>query len=150
MDKIINKAIKLSFDRFKPNKKQRRYHFALAFDVNKPIAIAQNDPIKPNHKAYKIGQRFNIKHYQQYPYCHAESTLISQLLNTYNTIRTDWSLVVLRINREKKILMSKPCYNCQQILDAVGLKKVYWSINKNTFGFENQIIKIDQENLCLN
>jgi len=133
--KIINRAIKLSYDRFHPNPYQRRYHFAIAFDVNKPIAIAQNNPIKIDHKAYKIGQKFNISKYQEYPYCHAESHLISKLLDTYNTVRSDWSLVVLRINRQGKILLSKPCENCQTILDSVGLSKVYWSIDKNTFGY---------------
>jgi hypothetical protein len=136
--KIIKKAIKLSYNRFHPNVYQRRYHFAIAFDVNKPICIAQNNPIKINHKAYKIGQRFNIQQYQEYPYSHAESHLISKLLDTYNTIRSDWSLVVLRINRQGKILLSKPCNNCQSILDSVGLHKVYWSIDKDTFGYRSK------------
>lgn len=136
--KIIKRAIKLSYDRFKPNPYQRRYHFAIAFEVNKPIAIAQNNPIKIDHKAYKIGQRFNIQQYQEYPYSHAESHLISKLLDTYNTIRSDWSLVVLRINRQGKILLSKPCNNCQSILDSVGLHKVYWSIDKDTFGYRSK------------
>ena len=142
--KIIKRAIKLSYDRFRPNPYQRRYHFAIAFDVNKPIAIAQNNPIKINHKAYKIGQRFNILQYQEYPYSHAESHLVSKLLDHYNTIRTDWSVVVLRINRQGRLLMSKPCENCQTILDSLGLNKVYWSINKNTFSTNNRIIELCQ------
>jgi len=106
-NKIIQKAIKLSYNRFRPNPYQRRYHYAIAFDVNKPIAVAQNNPIKINHKAYKIGRRFNISQYKEYPYSHAESHLISKLLDTYNAICSDWSLVVLRINRQGKILLSK-------------------------------------------
>ena len=143
-NKLINRAIKLSFNRFIPNNYQRRYHFAIAFDVNKPIAIAQNDPIKINHKAYRIGQKFKLEHYKKYPYIHAESHLISKLLDRYNTIRTHWSLVVLRINRQGRILMSKPCENCQKILDAVGLTKVYWSIDKNNFATNDRIIELWQ------
>jgi len=141
--KIINIAIKLSYDRFKPNPYQRRYHFAIAFDVNKPIAIAKNNPIKIDHKAYKIGKKFNISKYQEYPYSHAESHLVSKLLDTYNTIRSDWSLVVLRINRQGKILLSKPCENCQTILNSVGLNKIYWSIDKHTFAYRStQLIRV--------
>ena len=140
--KIIKRAIKLSYARFDPNPYQRRYHFAIAFDNNKPILIAENNPIKIDNKAYKIGKMFNIKKYKEYPYSHAESHLVSQLLDRYNTIRTDWSLVVLRINRQGRILMSKPCENCQRILDAVGLNKVYWSIDSNTFGSENGNISL--------
>ena len=140
--KIIKRAIRLSYARFDPNPYQRRYHFAIAFDNNKPILIAENNPIKIDHKAYKIGKMFNIKQYKEYPYSHAESHLVSQLLDRYNTIRSDLSLVVLRINRQGRILMSKPCENCQRILDAVGLNKVYWSIDSNTFGSENGNISL--------
>lgn len=140
--KIIKRAIRLSYARFDPNPYQRRYHFAIAFDNNKPILIAENNPIKIDNKAYKIGQKFNIKQYKEYPYSHAESHLVSQLLDRYNTIRSNLSLVVLRINRQGRILMSKPCENCQRILDAVGLKKVYWSIDNNTFGSENGNISL--------
>lgn len=133
--KIIHRAIKLSYDRFIPNPYQKRYHFAIAFDGRKVIGLSQNNPLKVNAKAYRMGQKFNIKTYIEFPFSHAESHLISKLLDTYNTIRPDWSLVVLRINRQGKILLSKPCKNCQRILDAVGLEKVYWSIDKNTFGY---------------
>lgn len=132
--KIINKALKLSYDNFVPNKHQRRYHYAIAFSGKKPILICENNPIKVNAKAYKMGQKFNINTYKQFPYIHAESHLVSKLLDRYNYIDQNWSIVVLRINRQGKVLLSKPCVNCQKILDAVGLNKVYWSIDQNTFG----------------
>jgi hypothetical protein len=141
--KILKKALKLSYDRFEPNNFQRRYHFTIAFDVNKPILICQNNPIKVNHKAYRIGQQFNIKTYQDFPYVHSESYLISKLLDRYNSIDTNLSVVNVRINRQGIILLSKPCDNCQKILDAVGLKKVYWSINQNTFGSSGEIIEVE-------
>lgn len=140
--KIIQRAIKLSYARFRPNNYQRRYHFAIAFNVNKPILVAQNNPIKISHKAYQIGKQFKIKHYQRYPYVHAESHLVSKLLDTYNAIDSNLSVIVLRINRQGKILLSKPCENCQKILDAVGLKKVYWSIDSKTFACQDKIIQV--------
>ena len=141
--KILKKALKLSYDRFEPNSFQRRYHFTIAFDVNKPILICQNNPIKVNHKAYRIGQQFNIKTYQDFPYVHSESYLISKLLDRYNSLDTNLSIVNVRINRQGLILLSKPCDNCQKILDAVGLKKVYWSIDENTFGSRNEMIEVE-------
>ena len=131
--KILRRAVKISFDRFNPNPYQRRYHFAIAFDVNKPIAIAQNNPVKIDYKAYQIGQKFNIKHYQRYPYVHAESHLVSKLLDNYNTIDPNWTICVLRINRKGLILGSKPCCNCDKILNAVGLTQVYYSTDCGNF-----------------
>lgn len=131
--KILKTAIKLSYERFVPNSFQRRYHFAIAFDGNKPICLSQNNPIKVNAKAFRMGQKFNIPTYKEFPYNHAESHLVSKLLDRYNTIDPNWSIVVLRINRPGRILLSKPCENCQKILDAVGLTKVFWSINEQHF-----------------
>jgi len=146
--KILKKALKLSYDRFKPSSFQRRYHFTIAFDVNKPILICQNNPIKVNHKAYRIGKKFNINTYKEFPYVHSESYLISKLLDRYNSIDTNLSIVNIRINRQGIILLSKPCENCQKIFNAVGLTKIYWSINHNTFGSENQFFNLKKDYIC--
>src|SRR5210317_2540669 len=98
MNKIIVKTIKKAYSVWKPNRLIRCYHYAAAFDNNKMIAFAKNNPIKFNAKAYRMGEMFNIETYKEYPYLHSESNLISKLLHRYNSIRTDWSIVVLRIN----------------------------------------------------
>jgi len=135
MNKIIAKTIKKAYSVWKPNPLIRCYHYAAAFNNNKMIAFAKNNPIKFNAKAYRMGEMFNIETYKEYPYPHAESDLISKLLHRYNSIRTDWSIVVLRINREGRILGSKPCKNCQKILDALDLKNIYYSDNDGNFVF---------------
>lgn len=111
----------------------RCYHYAAAFNNNKMICFAQNNPNVLTNKAYKIGRKFNIKRYKEYPYAHAESYLVSKLLARYDTISSNWKIVVLRINREGRILLSKPCRNCQKILDAVGLNNVYYSNDNGEF-----------------
>jgi len=131
--KIISKTIKKAYRHWNPCKEIRTYHYAAAFDNNKMIEFAWNNPNNFDAKAYKIGQKFNINTYKEYPYLHAESHLVSKLLHRYNSIRTNWSVVVLRINREGRILLSKPCKKCQKILDAVDLKKIYYSNNAGAF-----------------
>lgn len=133
MNKIIVKTIKKAYKYWQPNPMIRCYHYAAAFDGNKMIAFAKNNPIKFNAKAFRMGQIFNIQAYQDYPYPHAESHLISKLLDRYNHINPNWSIVVLRINREGRILLSKPCKNCQKILDSLGLNKVFYSDNNGHF-----------------
>lgn len=133
MNKIIVKTIKKSYAVWKPSALIRCYHYAAAFDGNKMIAFAKNNPIKFDAKAYKIGEMFNIETYKEYPYPHAESHLVSKLLDRYNTIDPSWKIVVLRINREGRLLLSKPCNNCQKILDALNLKNVYYSNNNGKF-----------------
>jgi hypothetical protein len=131
--KILKTAIKLSYERFIPNAYQRRYHFAIAFDGNRPVCLSQNNPIKVNAKALRMGQIFNIQTYKEYPYVHAESHLVSQLLDRYNSINTHLSVVVVRIGRDGRMRLSKPCENCDKILQAVGLTDIYWSVGDNNF-----------------
>jgi hypothetical protein len=111
----------------------RTYHYAAAFDGNKMICFAQNNPIKTNTRAYRIGERFNLPKYKEFPFVHAESHLVSKLLDNFNTINPNWTICVLRINRKGLILGSKPCCNCDKILNAVGLTQVYYSTDCGNF-----------------
>lgn len=138
--KIIEKSVRIAYNYFKPNLYQKRYHFAIAFDKSKPICISQNDPIKTNAKAFRMGERFNVQKYTDYPYNHAETYLIFNLLNKFDYINPNWKMVVLRINRSGKLMMSKPCLNCQKILDSVNFKKVYWSIGDGLFSSKKETL----------
>lgn len=112
------------------------------------ICFTQNNPIKTNARAYRIGEQFNLPKYKEYPFVHAESHLISKLLDMYNTIDSNWSLVVLRINRKGIILGSKPCENCNKLLGAVGLNNIYYSTDNGTF-CNNVGLIIKNNELCV-
>lgn len=105
------------------------------------IGFTKNNPIKTHARAYRIGEDFNLPKYKEYPFYHAESHLISKLLDKYNSIDPNWSVVVMRINRQGLILGSKPCENCDKLLSAVGLNNVYYSTDAGGFcdKFENLI-----------
>ena len=131
--KIIEKTIRKSYSNWSPNTLIRCYHYAAAFDGNKMICFTQNNPIKTNTRAYRIGEKFNLPKYKEFPFVHAESHLISKLLDRYNTIDSNWSVVVLRINRKGLVLGSKPCENCDKLLNAVGLNSIYYSNDDGSF-----------------
>lgn len=97
------------------------------------ICFTKNNPVKTHARAYRIGERFNLPKYKDYPFVHAESHLVSKLLDSYNTIDPNWSIVVVRINRKGIVLGSKPCENCHKILSALGLNNVYWSTDNSNF-----------------
>jgi hypothetical protein len=79
----------------------------------------------------------------EYPYVHSESHLISKLLDRYNSIDPNWSVCVLRINRQGLILGSKPCVNCSKLLNAVGLTNIYHSDDSGNFICPTKTIKIE-------
>ena len=105
------------------------------------IGFAQNNTLKTHTGAYRIGESFNLPKYKEHPFFHAESHLISQLMDRYNTICSNWSIVVMRINRRGLILGSKPCENCDKLLKAVGLNNIYYSKDDGSFtdSFDNSI-----------
>lgn len=143
--KIIAKTIRKAYSNWSPNKLIRCYHYAAAFDGNKMIAFAKNNPIVMSRKAHRIGQQFNIPTYIEYAYPHAESHLIAKLLEKYNYIDPNLSIVVLRINREGRILGSKPCENCAKILQAVDIQSLYYSLDDGNFSDNlGQITQVQQ------
>lgn len=131
--KIIQKTIRKAYNNWNPCREIRCYHFAAAFDGTKLIGFTQNNPIKTHTGAYRIGEDFNLPKYKQHPFYHAESHLISQLLDKYNSIDPNWTICVLRINRKGLILGSKPCENCHKLLSAVELNTVYYSTDDGDF-----------------
>lgn len=133
ISKIIDTTIKKAYRNWKPCRAIRVYHYSAAFDGSKLIAFTQNNPIKTHAGAYRIGEDFNLPKYKEHPFYHAESHLISKLLDRYNTIDSNWTICVLRINRKGLILGSKPCENCSKLLNAVGLNDIYYSTDDGNF-----------------
>lgn len=131
--KIIHKTIRKAYSNWSPRKEIRCYHYAACFDGTKLICFTQNNPVKTHAGAYRIGEDFNLPKYKEFPYYHSESHLVSKLLDRYNTIDPNWSVVVMRINRRGLILGSKPCENCDKLLSAVGLSDIYYSDDNGNF-----------------
>lgn len=130
--KIIDRSIRIAYGYFKPTPYQKRYHFAFAYDGCKLVDFAKNDPIKTHSKAHMIGHKFSIPKFIEYPFLHAEVNLVCKLWQN-DELNSSLNIVILRINRQGKILLSKPCSNCQIVLNKVGLKNIYWSENSGKF-----------------
>lgn len=139
--KIINKTIRKAYNNWNPSPLIRCYHYCSVFDGTKMICFTKNNPVKTHTGAYRIGEDFNLPKYKEHPFYHAESRIISKLLDMYNTIDLNWSVVVMRINRKGLILGSKPCENCSKLLNAVGLSTIYYSTDDGNFcdSFGNKI-----------
>jgi len=108
------------------NSKNKFFHFAYAYRKNKLLAIGQNKPDKTHTQALKIANRFNTD--STYPYLHAETDLISRMWGKHY-IDSTLKIVLVRLNKHGQLRNSKPCLKCQQILEALEIEKVYWSIH---------------------
>ena len=106
--------------------KNKFFHFAFGYKKNKLLAIGQNNPEKTHTQALLLSQRFNIDN--DYPYLHAETDLISRLWGKHY-IDNSLKMVIVRLNRRGQLRCSKPCQKCEQIINALDIKKVWWSID---------------------
>jgi len=128
--RILQKSLKIANDIF-PNHYDtkgvwRPYHFAFIYKRNQLISIGVNRPYNPDAKTLYLANKFNVQKYKKYNYAHAETDAISKCWGKVH-LNSSFSIVVLRLNKYGELGQSKPCTNCQQILDAIGIKKIWWS-----------------------
>lgn len=126
IDKSLEIAKQLFPQDYKNRKKYRVYHYSFGFIGRKLIGIGYNRPDTPNAKALYFGKRFGVDQFKQYSYLHSEIDLISRL---WGKIRIDDDLAIynVRFNKFGQQQNSKPCKNCQIILDALNVTEIYWS-----------------------
>jgi len=81
-------------------------------------------------KAYRLAKRFNIEHWQKYPFLHAEADLLLKLDEKHHSKRT--TILSLKINRHGRFRLAKPCYKCEIALSGSNLTNVMWSLTDDT------------------
>ena len=106
------------------NTKNKFFHFAFGFRKSKLLAIGQNNPEKTHTQALMLAKRFNTE--TDHPYLHAETDLISRLWGKYY-IDGSLKMVIIRLNKRGELRCSRPCEKCSQILQTLGIRKVWWS-----------------------
>lgn len=102
------------------------FHFAFGFHKSKLLAIGQNNPEKTHPQALFLAKRFNTE--TEHPYLHAETDLISRLWGKHY-IDSSLKMVIIRLNKRGELRCSKPCDKCHQIINSLGIHKVWWSEN---------------------
>lgn len=133
MKKNLKKALKLSHDLFPDHYdtkgNYRCYHFAFIFKRNKLISIGVNRPRKPDAKALYFGSKFNVQKFKKFNFLHAELDAIQRCWGKVYLDRS-YSIVVIRLNKYGQLRNSKPCKNCQTILNAIDIQDIWWSIEE--------------------
>jgi deoxycytidylate deaminase len=111
------------------------YHFAFIYRRTKLISFGINNPCELCPKTLYFAKRFNIEKYKKFNYRHAEIDAIRKCWGKI-FLDSNYQMVVLRLNKNRELLESRPCENCQAVLDEIGIRKVWYSTKK---GFETYI-----------
>jgi hypothetical protein len=112
------------------NAETRCQHFSFIFHKNKLITIGKNSKksnptnIK-NPKINQEGKRIKNK------YTCSELHAFIKFKNMTNIPFGKVNLVVTRIDRNGRIRGSKPCTSCQNLLNFLNLKEIYYTVDSD-------------------
>lgn len=114
MDKKIFQYLRVAANIARKKKDQRTF-FLGAVGIRKDGVIVQS---------------FNAPSFQPSPCGHAEARLVRKL-------DVGATVYVARIKADGTFGSAKPCHNCQKVLKQKGVKKVYYSIDDESYGVWN-------------
>lgn len=130
MQKFIEKSIShvkhIFPEIYQSREKKGSFHCSIALDRSKIIAVGWNKPEKEDARAFHFARKFCLPDKLRYKYLHAEECMIARLISL-NKLSSSLNIVVIRVNRWGELGSSKPCSNCETILSAYGLNRVWFS-----------------------
>ena len=123
----------MSLALYEPLSESRCQHLSIAVYKNRIVSIAKNNkktsPINLlNPKFDRDGQNISgIK-----GSC-SELNALKKIKRMTNIPFEKITLYVTRVNRNKQISMSRPCFSCCSLLDFEGIKDVFYTNNLGEF-----------------
>lgn len=130
--KIIDKSLKLAYQLYPSSPAQQYYVFSFMFMKNKLISIGRNNEVCQCPKVKRLAERFNVEKFKIYSFPHSEIDCISKIWGRHYISGRE-KLVVIRLKRDGSLGLAKPCLNCQQVLFALNLTKVWYSTDLEEF-----------------
>ncbi len=98
---------------------------AVIFDKKRIISKGHNTCQKSVKKLHPKFQRFKYS-------VHAE---VDWIIKAKKDLKGT-SILVVRLNKNNQFRLSKPCFNCMNYIQYVGIKKVFYSISKYPYILE--------------
>lgn len=100
----------------------KSFHVTVVYKKNKLLCIANNN-YKKRHPHYKFGHYLATKGGNYVAGIHSEC---AALIKLGQEDCSDLTFVNIRIDGNGKPAISKPCKNCQRLLNQVGFKKIWY------------------------
>lgn len=102
----------------------KSFHATFVYNKNKLICTAHNNYNKL-HPYHRFGSYVPTKHEKgnYIPGIHSE---VAALLKMGQDDCSDLTFINIRIDNNDDVAISKPCPNCQNLLDSIGYKKIVY------------------------
>lgn len=106
------------------------FHVTFVYHGSKLICIANNDCTKL-HREHKFGKNYGKYKVSKEPYISGVHGEAAALIKLGLTDCSHLTFVNIRIKDDGTPGLSKPCPNCQRILDQVGYKRIWYYDGNN-------------------
>ena len=121
---ISNTLINIALEEAKKSDHKQKVG-AVIFDKKRIISKGHNTCQKSVKKLHPKFQRFKYS-------VHAE---VDSIIKAKKDLKGT-SILVVRLNKNNQFRLSKPCFNCMNYIQYVGIKKVFYSISKYPYILE--------------
>lgn len=113
--RILNRLLSLARD----SPFDTKFNLVAAIvDGNTPLAIARNEM-----KTHPLQNKFKKNKYSDY--LHAEIAAIKQAVKLIGHDLKGHDIYIVRIGKDGKPRLAKPCEGCQSAIEAFNLRKVF-------------------------
>jgi hypothetical protein len=120
--KLLNRAIAQNF----LSTDRPFFHYAFALKKNRLVATGKSNPEKTDAKLHREAKKLQVEKFINYPYPHAEYSMMAQL-NKMSLSYKNLEILVLRINRHGMPMHSKPCIDCMKFMTKFNPSLVWYS-----------------------
>lgn len=132
--KIVNRYIEVARALKPKSQSGKSFHITCIFDKSKILSLGIND-YKKEHRRHLFGSYKPTKGSGSYiPGIHSE---MSALLKLGEEDCSKFTFLNIRIDNNFRPAMSKPCLNCQKILNQIGYKKIFYTTGDERLIMEN-------------
>ena len=129
----FQKYIDLSLALFDPNYPLRCQHFTFVTkNGGKILAIGRNQNKFHSLNIKNPGICKNGDFFTKLSIC-SEFSALNRIKNTTQIKYNKLILFNIRIDRNKKICLSRPCNSCKSLLNWLGIKKIYYTDENGHF-----------------
>lgn len=102
----------------------RAFHTTFVFNKKKLVCIANNDYSK-QHRYHKFGH-YKSKYNVGNTYTAGIHSECSALIKMGVEDCSHLTFINVRIDNDDNVAISKPCENCQSLLETIGYKKLWY------------------------
>ena len=122
-NKILNKLIEKSYE-MTDLPVSEKLHFSFIFHKRKMLCVGWNNGWFTHPLAKKFGHRYSVTH--------SELAAIKALPYSKKFLKK-CTLINIRIGKNGKVAMAKPCKHCQEMLNYFNIKRIIYTDNNGNF-----------------